>query len=74
MAARKSVLKPAPRRHELEELLAKSIAAGVTDEQLLEQRVSFAYGNAPSGSRITKDSARVAAKSIRITGKHATAQ
>ncbi|WP_148210684.1 hypothetical protein [Beijerinckia indica] len=74
MAARKSVLKPAPHRPELEGLVAKSISAGVTDEQLLEQRVSFAYGNAPSGSRITKDSARLAAKSIRVTGKQALAQ
>jgi hypothetical protein len=68
MAARKSVLKPAPPRPELERLLAASIKAGVTDAQLQEQRVSFAYGNAPEGSRITKDSARKAARSIRITG------
>jgi hypothetical protein len=67
MAARKSVLKPAPPRPELERLLAASIKAGVTDEQLQEQRVSFAYGNAPEGSRITKDSARKAAHSIRLT-------
>jgi hypothetical protein len=66
MAARKSVLKPAPPRPELDRLLAASIQAGVTDEQLQEQRISFAYGNAPDGSRITKESARVAARSIRI--------
>ncbi len=66
MAERKSVLKPAPPRPELQRLLAASIAAGVTDEQLQEQRVSFAYGNAPEGSRITKDSARLASKSIKI--------
>jgi hypothetical protein len=68
MAARKSVLKPAPHRPELERLLAASIKAGVTDDQLQDQRVSFAYGNAPEGSRITKDSARKAARTIRITG------
>jgi hypothetical protein len=68
MAARKSVLKPAPQRPELERLLAASIKTGVTDAQLQEQRVSFAYGNAPEGSRITKDSARKAARTIRITG------
>jgi hypothetical protein len=68
MAARKSVLKPAPHRPELERLLAASIKAGVTDDQLQDQRVSFAYGNAPVGSRITKDSARKAARTIRITG------
>lgn len=67
MAARKSVLRAAPPRPELQRLLAESIAAGVTDEQLREQRVSFAYGNAPEGSRITKDSARKASESIRVT-------
>jgi hypothetical protein len=33
---------------------------------LEEQRVSFIYGNAPKGSRITKESARKAAKSRRL--------
>ena len=66
MAARKSVLKPAPERAELNRLVQESIKAGVSDEQLQEQRISFAYGNAPEGSRITKDSARLAAHSIRI--------
>lgn len=70
MAERKSVLKPAPPRPELQRLLAASIAVGVTDEQLQEQRVSFAYGNAPEGSRITKDSARLASKSIKIAHAH----
>lgn len=67
MAARKSVLKPAPQRTELERLLAESVAAGVTDEQLREQRISFVYGNAPEGSRITRDSARSATESMRIS-------
>jgi hypothetical protein len=67
MAARKSVLKPAPERPELNRLVQASIKAGVSDDQLQEQRVSFAYGNAPEGSRITKDSARLAAHSIRVT-------
>jgi hypothetical protein len=67
MAARKSLLKSAPDRPELERLLEASIKAGVTDDQLREQRVSFVYGNAPEGSRITKDSARMASESLRIT-------
>jgi hypothetical protein len=68
MAARQSVLKPAPARPVLDRLVAASIKAGVTNDQLQDQRVSFAYGNAPKGSRITKDSARKAAYTIRITG------
>ncbi len=67
MAARKSVLTSPPPRPELERLVSASLEAGVTDDQLQEQRVSFAYGNAPEGSRITKDSARRAATSIRVT-------
>jgi hypothetical protein len=67
MAARKSVLKPAPRRPELDRLMDASIKAGVTDEVLREQRISFVYGNAPEGSRITKASARKAASGIRLT-------
>jgi hypothetical protein len=66
MAARKSVLKPAPHRPELDRLVAASIKSGVTDEQLQEQRISFAYGNAPEGSRITRESASLAARTIRI--------
>jgi hypothetical protein len=66
MAERKPSLRRAPQRPELERLLQKSKEAGVTDAELEEQRVSFAYGNAPKGSRITKDSARSASKSLRI--------
>lgn len=69
MAARKSVLRPAPNRPALEKLVTASVKGGVSDEQLQEQRVSFAYGNAPQGSRITKDSARKASRSIRISDR-----
>lgn len=59
MVARKSVLKPAPKRPELEALLEKAKKKGVSDEELREQRISFVYGNAPAGAdRITKESAR----------------
>ena len=68
MAARKSVLKPAPKRPDLDRLVAASLAAGITDAQLIEQRVSFTYGNAPNGSRITKNFARKAALGVKLTG------
>ena len=67
MVARKSVIKPAPVRPELDALLAKAKAQGVSDEQLKEQRVSFAYGNAPAkADRITKESARTASSRNRL--------
>ncbi|MCE9523593.1 MAG: hypothetical protein K8S25_14325 [Alphaproteobacteria bacterium] len=67
MAARKSLLKPAPPRPELERLLAAAVKTGVSDEQLLEQRVSFIYGNAPASAKgITKESARAATRRLRL--------
>jgi hypothetical protein len=55
-----------PDRSELRRRVAESIARGVTEEELAEQRVSFVYGNAPVGSGITKDSARHAASHARL--------
>lgn len=50
---------------DLEVLLETSRAHVVTNEELLEQRISFAYGNAPVGAtNITKDSVRRASKYI----------
>jgi len=66
MAARKSTLRPAPPRPELERLLEQARAGGVSDEEFQEQRASFVYGNAPEDSGITKESAQAAAKSNRI--------
>lgn len=67
MAERKAALRRAPKRPELEKLLEDAKQVVLTDEQLQEQRASFIYGNAPKGSRITKESATKASKSIRVT-------
>ena len=67
MAIRKSTLRPAPSRPELDRLLARARVVGVTDDELQMQRASFAYGNAPEDSQITKESAITAARTIRIT-------
>jgi hypothetical protein len=66
MAERKPTSTRAPNRPELNALLERDKQAGVSDAVLEEQRVSFAYGNAPKGSRITKDSVRNALKSLRL--------
>ncbi|MGH8651880.1 MAG: hypothetical protein ACREYE_06710 [Gammaproteobacteria bacterium] len=66
MAARKSFLGPAPNHPELDKLLKKARTTQITEEELQEQRVSFAYGNAPESANITKDSIRSASKSIRM--------
>jgi hypothetical protein len=66
MAERKSALKRAPARPELDQLVEQSKEAGVSEDVLHEQRISFVYGNAPKGSRITKESAKQAAQSIKV--------
>lgn len=67
MAERKSALKRAPARPALQALLEQAKTVVVTDEQLQEQRASFVYGNAPHGSRITKESAKDSTRRIRVT-------
>jgi hypothetical protein len=52
---------------ELLQLLSSGRAA--TEDELKEQRISFAFGNAPVGSedRITKESVRIASRSISLS-------
>jgi hypothetical protein len=73
MAERKAALRRAPKRPELQERLEQAKKVVLSEEQLQEQRASFAYGNAPKGSRITKASALEATKRIRLTVPHAAA-
>jgi hypothetical protein len=52
---------------QLAELLQKAQAAPVSEAELREQRVSFAFGNAPVGADlITKDSVRLSSENIRL--------
>jgi hypothetical protein len=64
MAERQPVLGPVPAHPELDRLLEQTKALKVSEADLQEQRVSFAYGNAPQASRITKESVRTASQSI----------
>ncbi len=69
MAVRKSFLGPAPKHPELDRLLEETRDIAITEALLEEQRVSFAYGNAPADQElITKDTVRTASKSIRLQG------
>lgn len=67
MAERKSALNRAPKRPDLQQLLERARGTQITEDMLREQRVSFVYGNAPKGSRITKDSATSAVDRVRVT-------
>jgi len=66
MVARKPFFGPAPSHPELDKLLEQARSMEITDDQLREQRVSFAYGNAPEDAKITKKSVRDASNSFRI--------
>jgi len=67
MAERKVALQRAPERPELQALYEHAKTVVLTDDDLQAQRASFVYGNAPKGSRITKESALKAANRIRVT-------
>lgn len=60
MADRQQFLRTVEPDPELAKILEASKATTVTEEELREQRISFAFGNAPRGSenRITKDSVK----------------
>jgi hypothetical protein len=65
MAERKPFLGNLKVDQELQKLLQASKNTPVTEEELKEQRISFAYGNAPANAKsITKDSVRKASKHI----------
>lgn len=67
MAARKQFVKTAESDPELRQLVLATADSEVTEEDLREQRISFAYGNAPvNAERITKDSVRRASGHIRL--------
>jgi len=66
MVERKSALRRAPARPELDRLIEKAKVHTMTDEELRAQRASFVYGNAPEGSRITKESAMASVNSLRV--------
>jgi len=66
MAERKSALRRAPARPVLDALLEQARKVTLSEDEVQEQLASFVYGNAPKGSRITKESARKAAHSVRL--------
>lgn len=51
---------------ELMRLLETTRDKQVTEEELREQRISFAFGNALESEQITKESVRLASKNIKL--------
>lgn len=67
MVERKAALKRAPKRPLLDALIEQAREHVVSDDELRAQRASFVYGNAPKGSRITKESAAASVTHLRVT-------
>jgi hypothetical protein len=67
MADRKQFVGDMTPDPELQSALQESRAVPVTEDELREQRISFAFGNAPaSATGITKDSVRMASQHIQL--------
>jgi hypothetical protein len=66
MADRKQFLNTRPADPKLVRALEASRSKKVTEDELHEQRISFAFGNAPESKLITKDSVRRASQTISI--------
>jgi hypothetical protein len=67
MAARKQFQSKLEVKPSLQRLLEQARSQEITEEELHEQRVSFAFGNAPESELITKESVRYASNHIRLT-------
>jgi len=66
MAARKQFDTTLAVDAELTELLQQAHTRTVSEDELREQRVSFAFGNALESELITKESVRSASQNIRL--------
>jgi hypothetical protein len=66
MADRKQFLGVAEADPGLLRLLNELRDRTVSDDELREQRVSFAFGNSLNSNRITKDSVRRTSQSVRL--------
>lgn len=66
MALRKQSASRAEVRSDLAELVRASKARQVTEDELHEQRISFAFGNAMNLKTITKDSIRSTSQRVRL--------
>lgn len=68
MAERKQFISKLKVNEELLDLLEKTKDVVVTEEELKEQRISFAFGNSPDSEHITKASVRKSSGTVRLAG------
>jgi len=66
MADRKQFIGKFLINDDLKDILEKTKDVVVSDEQLKEQRISFAFGNSPISDHITKETVRKSSGTIRL--------
>ena len=66
MAARKPFLGVIEADPELDELMRSKRGFEVSEQELRQQRISFAYGNAMNAEGVTKESVKAASESLRL--------
>ena len=66
MAARKQFLGGIQADPELVALMNRRRQVATTEDELQEQRISYAYGNAMGSEGVTKDSVRASSHSVRL--------
>ena len=66
MSRRQPIRTPSPPRPELDRLVAEALERGVTEEEYLQQKISWVYGNAPFDSDITRERAEEAVRNFRM--------
>ncbi len=69
MVARKQFKSTLTVKPELKRLLDEAHERTITEEELHEQRISFAFGNAPPSELITKDTVRFASQHLRLKSR-----
>lgn len=68
MAHRKQSVVRAPVRNDLKTVFESSRSRKVSEEELHEQRISFAFGQALNNEKVTKESVRTTAQRVRLRG------
>jgi hypothetical protein len=66
MAARKQFLGVGPADPELMKLMDERRGTRATEDELQEQRISYAYGNALESDGVTKETVRATSQSIKL--------
>lgn len=66
MSRRQPIRTPSPPRPELDRLVAEGLERGITEEEYLQQKISWVYGNSPFDSDITRERAEEAVRNFRM--------